>query len=249
MHTCCIFCSTAQFVGPMDGARGHDETDTRHPPGRHRCPAERRRARFQRAVPVARLAAVSPRIPAVLPGCGRVRPVRGAVLDRGPPGPGGTAFDDAAAAVARPRDALRLCRCSDRRFPADGRQGLDGPGHAARRHPGGDGRAVAGSAALSSGVAVRGLCRSGRGAAALGGLRADPGAAESRQPAQPAARRNPAAAGDSESQLSRCRAGLAGHRSAAGAARRVGAGRDDRMRDRRAGDSGVHDVCAAGPAA
>lgn len=210
MYACCIFCPTAQFAGPMVGAHGHDEAHTRHPPGRHRCPAERRRARYQRAVPLARLAAVSPRIPAVLP----VRPRSPCSLcrtDRGPPGPGGTAFDDAAAAVARPRDALRLCRCSDRRFPADGRKGLDGPGHAARRHPGGDGRPVAGSAAFGRGGAVRGLCRSGRRAVALGGLRADPGAAESRQPAQPAAGRNPAAAGDSQSQLSCCSAGLAEH--------------------------------------
>ena len=198
MYACCIFCSTAQFAGPMVGAHGHDEAHTRHPPGRHGRPAGRRGGHVERAVPIARLAAVSPRIPAVLPGCGRVRAVRGAVLDRGPPGPGGTAFDDAAAAVARPRDALRLCRGSDRRLPADGRQGLDGPGHAARRHAGGDGGAVAGSAAFSRGGAVRGLCRSGRGAAALGGLRADPGAAESRQPAQPAAGRDPAAAGDSQ---------------------------------------------------
>ena len=42
MYACCIFCPTAQFAGPMVGAHGHDEAPTRHPPGRHGCPAGRR---------------------------------------------------------------------------------------------------------------------------------------------------------------------------------------------------------------
>ena len=61
------------FAGPRAGVHGHEEAYARHPPGRHGRPAGRRGGRFERAVPLARLAAVSPGIPAVLPGCGRVR--------------------------------------------------------------------------------------------------------------------------------------------------------------------------------
>ena len=64
MYACCIFCPTAQFAGPMVGAHGHDEAHARHPPGRHRCPAERRRAEEQALV--ARREAALAGLPAAL---------------------------------------------------------------------------------------------------------------------------------------------------------------------------------------
>jgi uncharacterized protein involved in response to NO len=119
-------------------------------------PAERDAAPAPARSSPAWLAAVSPGIPAVLPGCGRVRPVRGAVLDRGPPG-----------LVALPSTMPPLLWHAHEMlfgfavavivgFLLTAGKAWTGPGHAARRHPGRDGGLWL-AARLPPWCAVRGL--------------------------------------------------------------------------------------------
>ncbi len=164
------------------------------------------RRRIRRTEP--RLAAAPPRLPALLPRCRVVRRAgdpalgggagrRSRIQSRGEPGP-----------LACPRDAVRLRGRGHHRVPADGGQGLDRDGHAAGVRARRAGIDLARRARRCAGRALSGV-RGARRAAAAGRRRdpcGRPGAG--RQPPEPAAGADPAAAGGCERSVPPRDAGL-----------------------------------------
>jgi uncharacterized protein involved in response to NO len=136
----------------MDGARGHDETDTRHPPGRRRFPQSAAAPASSAQFPLPGWPLFRLGFRPFYLGAAAFAAVGGAVLDRGPAGLGGTAFDDAALLWHAHEMLYGFAVAVIVGFLLTAGKAWTGPGHAARRHAGGDGRAVAGGAALSRGA-------------------------------------------------------------------------------------------------